>query len=544
MIVTEKHFGSVYSGFPQDAHYEAVQAEVGTTIFRWPGGYLAEERPEIYDITGAQVFDPTLLYSENSSRERYSLADATTHAQQNDQTLSVVIPTYRYEGDISQGEADLIEFLQNTSSIQEIHNHTIRLEIGNEYYASSSLSAEEYGIMAARFATVIDEFSSPLVDFKIIIQAGKSEADNIEILSHFSGSSMEKVDGVSFHMLPINLRNLYYANHQNETYLRLDALENILSAWQNAAFEASVISPKVVMSAWAVGEATSDAASVNLEYQDYGARGGVTSLALFTEAIHLGVQESAAWGVGESGFSSLGRVVDDQVQLTHSGTVLAELQNSIIGLSLSESSPPDFDWDRGFEFSKVAFTGLGRMVLYTANGEDLVSAATNLSNLNPSFSPETAAIVEAKRISTEYVDDYSPTGGAEDRLYEVPIVEDILDSSSELVLNDEWLSFQQNQEFQVQEITLSWLHQGSSADESLSGYAYGDWFDGGRGNDTLLGHGANDTLSGNDGEDWIHGGAGSDSLDGNNGHDIIFGDDQELSEWHLAVLGLDEFSYL
>jgi Ca2+-binding RTX toxin-like protein len=68
-------------------------------------------------------------------------------------------------------------------------------------------------------------------------------------------------------------------------------------------------------------------------------------------------------------------------------------------------------------------------------------------------------------------------------------------------------------------------------------YAYGgegtDTIKGGSGNDQLNGQGGNDTIYGNDGNDWIRGdyvfaGAsnGNDTLDGGIGHDTLWGDDE------------------
>ena len=49
------------------------------------------------------------------------------------------------------------------------------------------------------------------------------------------------------------------------------------------------------------------------------------------------------------------------------------------------------------------------------------------------------------------------------------------------------------------------------------------FFDGGQGNDILLGGGGNDTLLGGDGDDVLQGAAGEDLLDGGNGEDILIG---------------------
>jgi Ca2+-binding RTX toxin-like protein len=49
-----------------------------------------------------------------------------------------------------------------------------------------------------------------------------------------------------------------------------------------------------------------------------------------------------------------------------------------------------------------------------------------------------------------------------------------------------------------------------------------DKFEGGAGNNTLLGYGGNDSISGGAGNDWLSGGEGSNTIDGGSGFDLVF----------------------
>ncbi len=545
MRVTEDHFGSVYSGFPQESHHSQVLEELGTYITRWPGGHLAENRTDVYDITTELVLDPTTLYAPNPERSRLSRNEVLDISIQSGREVSVVVPTYRYIDDLERGEQELQTFLDNLVANASLTGETIRLEIGSEYYASDNFSADAYGDMAQRFAALIDSNQGRGIDFETVIQMGKSANDNDAILSYFSGDNITLVDNVSVHVLPINLNNLYNATIDGQQVDRFDLVQANLQSWQDMASQANHDLPDVLMTAWAVGTATDDPNEVDLSFQDYGARGGVTTLALFAEAILSGVQEASIWGVGEAGLNSLGRVTENGVELTHSGAVFQELNNSVIGLSLSPSEAGSFDWDTGPEVGNIAFTGLGKMVFYAAYGTDSISSVTNLANRSESFSSETAEIVEARRIQTEYQAGYEVQNNEFDRLYEMPSIEiQDLDQFG-IALNGNWLSFQQTEDFEVIEVTISWRHDGSTGSDVLEGYATADWFDGQAGNDTLLGFEDNDTLLGAAGHDVIVGGIGHDSLEGGDGGDVIIGDSYyEPTTYQLDILGSDFFDIL
>ncbi len=63
---------------------------------------------------------------------------------------------------------------------------------------------------------------------------------------------------------------------------------------------------------------------------------------------------------------------------------------------------------------------------------------------------------------------------------------------------------------------------GSGYDDILSGhYSYGNWIDGGLGNDQISDGSADDTLIGGDGIDTLYGGHGNDTLDGGAGDDTL-----------------------
>lgn len=65
--------------------------------------------------------------------------------------------------------------------------------------------------------------------------------------------------------------------------------------------------------------------------------------------------------------------------------------------------------------------------------------------------------------------------------------------------------------------------QGTSGNDTLTGYATADSISGGAGNDSILGGDGNDTLDGGSGDDVLEGGAGNDRLVGGAGNDTLNG---------------------
>lgn len=522
MRVSEDHFGAIYSGFPQDTHFLAVMGEIGAHISRWPGGTLAELRTDVYDIGDATMLDPTTLFTENPSRSRLSLSEAMPFVGGNS-TINVIVPTHRYVDDIESGLADIDFLLNNLSQDSLYDGTTIRLEIGNEYYAIEGFEAESYGEIANSFVGhigTLDE-SDYNFDLEVSIQAGRSPQDAATITASLDEQSFEHIDAVNVHLLPINLRNLYLGGGNDDRFGDLD--EN-LNIWDSIYETLALESPERHLTAWTVGQAANSVNEVDLDYQDYGARGGVTMLALFGESLEQGFSESSVWGVGVSNLNSLGTVDGaGEVVLSHSGMVFAELRNSVVGMEFLESFG-DIEWydDDQIQFGYQAYWAPGQLVLYAVSGQDSVSSTTNLASKVPGFDQHTAHLVEAKVIGTDYTGGYLPTGVAEDRLYETPVVTDLSTSEHvDLDVSDGWWGVNNLDEFNIVEASFSWRHSGSSNDDVIEGIQLADEFSGAGGNDTMRGAGGDDTLIGGTGGDLIEGGLGN---------DIIYGDDYS-SAW-------------
>lgn len=536
MVVEKGLFGSIYSGYPQDKHFLSVLDKLGSYISRWPGGTLAETRSDVYDIGADEIFDATNLFSYNPGRTRLSLAEAFQYSE--NQHLSVVVPTYRYLQDLETAEADLSTFISNIDQDSSLFGTTIRLEIGNEFYSFGDFEAGSYGSLANHLVSVISGFSPTNIDLEVVVQMGRTVSENAQIVEQFVPESLVRIDALSFHALPINLTNLYQSKPDGIATERFASVGLNIEAWRTAVMAAGGDRPDLFMSAWTVGSAATSADEVDLEFQDIGARGGTTTLALLGEAARVGVDEASAWGVGVTNLNSLGYIKNEVVQLTHSGMVFKELQNSVVGLEFSELSS-EFKWDQAFIQSGVQFyTGNGRMVMYFANGDEPVSSTQYILDKAVAFDLSTASVVEALRIETEYEDGHTPVGSVDDRLFERPIVVDLIATGQAPNLDSPYISFVHAEHFQITEVTVSWRHYGSAVNDVIDGTIYDDDFDGQAGDDVLDGLAGHDTLFGDAGQDTLLGGEGDDRMYGGSGSDILYGG---AGNDLLIGGGMDEF---
>ena len=67
--VAEELFGVINTGFHSFDQFQDLYDFIGATELRWPGGTLAESRPEVYGLDIPGLFDATDLYRCRRRRE-------------------------------------------------------------------------------------------------------------------------------------------------------------------------------------------------------------------------------------------------------------------------------------------------------------------------------------------------------------------------------------------------------------------------------------------------------------------------------------------
>ena len=510
MQISQEHFGVIYSGYPKDEDFYRVVHALGGTVSRYPGGTMTERDLEVYDVGRDEPFDPTYLFADDRERDRTTFSEYLQLAA-TQLTPHIIMPTARYVDDVTEAYQDAETLVQSViaSGVTKV-----RIEIGNEYYALDELSAASYGEIASllvqRFSDLETEYSQ--LDIEIVVQLGKTDGDNLDILASFGSIVGSLVDGLVFHAMPINLNNLYLNSAvvgSNYAH-RFELVDSMFGDW----LEAFGGRQELHMSAWAVGAPISDLTETDLSFQDYGARGAVTALATFAGAIAIGVESSSVWGAGVSNLNTLGEVVDGEVQLSHVGLIYSELQNSVVGYSYIGNSSILIDFEDSLEPIILPFMAPGQAVLYLVAppGTFNLHVSAVLAQWLPQAGSADISIDSVRRITTSWEDGYIPTHGSEDRLHELAS----LVASDEFQFDEGRFEIILPREYDIVEISLSWLLEGHEGDEV---------FDGTIGVNRTAGLGGDDEIFGRGGNDILLGGPGNDLLTGDDGDDLLIGDE-------------------
>lgn len=237
--VGEAAFGGVYTAYTNFDKYVEIADQLGTDLLRWPGGTLAETRPDRYGLEheNLQVEGPN----------RPGLDDLIQYSHESGDALSIILPTHRYTDDLDYGKSLVSDFMDRLDSgfYGEIPNN-FTIEIGNEYYAHFSNPAD-YGKVANEFVEIISsKFEVASYDTSLVnvaVQAGKTSADNEIILDQFSDDALSAVTHIVGHRLTPGFG---YSDKL------IGDLSESLEDWDAAVEAAGGDNPDLYLSAWNV----------------------------------------------------------------------------------------------------------------------------------------------------------------------------------------------------------------------------------------------------------------------------------------------------
>jgi len=129
-------FGAIQTGYHGFRGFDQAAEALDIGLLRWPGGTLAEKRPDVYGFEHDGLFDATDLWRHYPDRDRPDLTASLDYAVDHDLHFSMIIPTARYADDLALGEAHLTRFLDDLFTGQYgALPEKFTLEIGNGYYA-------------------------------------------------------------------------------------------------------------------------------------------------------------------------------------------------------------------------------------------------------------------------------------------------------------------------------------------------------------------------------------------------------------------------
>lgn len=169
-----------------DGQYADAIEDLGISGLRYPGGSITEYYFDINDPDKELA-----IHSETGeAKSIIGLSEFLSYASENDQQVTIVIPTRHYISDdvdengnrlASVDEAGLRQFIQDTASGVYGDADIRAFEIGNEYWHSGDMNSIEYGRVAADMIDIIDDELSSIEgddtsgnQIDILVQMGMS----------------------------------------------------------------------------------------------------------------------------------------------------------------------------------------------------------------------------------------------------------------------------------------------------------------------------------------------------------------------------------
>ena len=236
--------------------------ELGLIV--WPGGTLAETRPDRYgfEYDGLQ----------NPANNKPDLTEMMAIAVERGADLSVILPTFRYATDLAGAETAISDFLADllAGDYGPLPDRLI-LEVGSEYYAhfadGATSAAAQYGAVAE---VMISEIEAALADpginlvgadLTIAVQSGKTLGEDVDIRDALSPGSIQAVDMLIHHR---------FAYQPQGIDPRIAEYQAVLDAWEAETGDV----PDLFVSAW--NTVTLTRSGVLNDYVAYKASQGVT----------------------------------------------------------------------------------------------------------------------------------------------------------------------------------------------------------------------------------------------------------------------------
>lgn len=242
-VVGEFAFGGVYTAYtPFDRFAEASEA-LGMNVIRWPGGTLAETRPDRYSLEyeNLQIDGP----------DRPGVRELMAYGVEHDLGVSIILPTHQYKDDPDAGAAALDAFMGRlvSGAYGEIPEN-FTLEIGNEYYAHYE-DASQYGAVANGMLNVInkrlDAAPEGFPRINIGMQVGRTPADDEAIRDELTPDAFSVVTHLRAHRLSPGLE---------KSSNQVEILEGTRDLWDKEVRDAGGEEPEFYLSAWNVADWT------------------------------------------------------------------------------------------------------------------------------------------------------------------------------------------------------------------------------------------------------------------------------------------------
>lgn len=273
-IITKEMLGVnlLFSRDDVDGTFGERAVSVGAGLLRYPGGTIAEDDMDMYDIN--QTGSPT------------TLREALSYGAQNNMTVALTVPTKRYVNNLSLGVQQVGDMVRRVTGGEFGSTKVPIWEIGNEFYYSDIITADEYGRVAAALTKAVrDNAAYPV---KIAVQGGQPGQNQPQrVASYFDKG---EVDLIAHHFYPWS-----FDKDRTETIMK-----NISKVWGDIPYFASEWNVHSCIDPRVYPRDNPKCSGADFDDHDFGVEQASALLNMFEGMLTRGMEASAFWAIQQN----------------------------------------------------------------------------------------------------------------------------------------------------------------------------------------------------------------------------------------------------
>ncbi len=401
--------------------YDAAIDDLGVTTLRFPGGSLTEYLFDIREPDAPTAYDPRY----GTTEEMIGLTEFMTFAEVNNHPVTIVIPTQTQLSDRMDANGDhlpdiqegaLRTFVQDVASGVYGDAEVRAFEVGNEYWGSGLMTANEYGRLAAEMSTIIDDalVEIGVTDIDILVQKGNNYATS-RLSDDYEGvPSQDAIDDINAsYGLTLGDEAIFQSGQIDWTYVNNEIILNHFDTDAERAAIDGVVAHVYARGADSPNSRTFDLNNINETWRaempdldvyvtewnlkstenldpdrDYGLFQAHEMLNMVEEFMRLDVTEANVWPLIQNTSNTLSNGFRYD-EATVGGEMFSMMSETLPGKTLLDFSPgPDTSTeDMIGDVAVHAFAGERELALYLVNTDrtDATMTDIDISGLVRSF---------------------------------------------------------------------------------------------------------------------------------------------------------------
>lgn len=249
LTIEDDNFGYNYTGFRALSRFDIQLDDSRVGMITWPGGSLAENGTDRYGME----FDG--MWAGNPAAG--NLAELMALANSQNSTLSIVLPTLRYAGDLDAMRADVHRFMGDLlGGAYGPLPEKLVFEIGSEFYSTFGGDAnapQTYGhiadAMVRELQACLDDPQVNVLDHDIdfAIQGGRNLAEDEALRDTLGDDTLRNIDYVIHHRFAPTAIGIDKS---------ADEMGRILDAWEQDAVDVGGHRPELFLGTYNVASCT------------------------------------------------------------------------------------------------------------------------------------------------------------------------------------------------------------------------------------------------------------------------------------------------